>query len=365
MARQKVSERMKGMAAVASRFAAWKPATEVLDRVTAQPTIFPQFDVATRVGGWPLRRVGLVHGPSGHGKTAFVLGLGLSFLKANSFFAYVDAEYTTPEDWLQKLMQQQAANPGFVAMRPNDYEEVVVGVRELVNTIAKARNAGELDPGTSSLIVIDSLRKLVPANLLTKMLKGKDGMDGAKGRAAMMKAALNAQWLDELTPLLYHTNSTLVFIARESENPDPSVFAKSYKVGGGTAVLYDSSLGIRIVREGYVPLNAEPGSPMVGERHRVEIHKTKVGGREDKVVKCHFHTSNGYITPLGFDRARDVFEMGVEAGIIQQKGSWFSTDEGKLGQGAHTVVKALHNDQALLYSIEKQARDAALAAQKG
>ena len=138
-----------------------------------------------------MQRIALIHGPSNHGKTIFSLGLGLSFLEAGHFFAYVDAEYTTPETWLQQLMAEQANNSAFVAMRPKSYEEVVKGVRRVVETVHNAVKAKELPLGTGVFVVVDSIRKLVPKALLEKLLKGDGGIDGAKGRAAMMKAALN------------------------------------------------------------------------------------------------------------------------------------------------------------------------------
>ena len=58
----------------------WKPAAEVLDRVTAVRTCFPDYDRALRVGGHPVRRVTTVHGPTHGGKSAFVAGLLRSFV---------------------------------------------------------------------------------------------------------------------------------------------------------------------------------------------------------------------------------------------------------------------------------------------
>ena len=43
----------KALAKVAATFSAWKPAREVMTAVRAVPTIFPQYDRATRVGGHP------------------------------------------------------------------------------------------------------------------------------------------------------------------------------------------------------------------------------------------------------------------------------------------------------------------------
>lgn len=352
------AERLEQLGTIANDFSSWKPACEVLTRVEAQPTIFPSLDIATRVGGWPNRRVSLVHGPSSHGKTSLALGIGDSYLRAGHFFALIDAEFATPGPWLQTLMKDRASQPNFVAMRPQSYEEAVEGIRELVNKIAEARIEGKIPADTTCFIVVDSLRKLTPKGLLTKLLKGSNGMDGAKGRAAMMKAALNAQWLDELTPMLYHTNASLMFIARETENPSAQPWEPKFKVGGGRAVLYDSSLAVRVTRHGYVTRGADENTEVLGERHRLTIHKTKVGGKEAKDTTAFFHTSNGKLTPPGFDRARDVVQLALDLGLVARKGSWISDEStGERWQGIHNMVKALSDEPKMCELVELRCRD--------
>lgn len=339
------------IAAVAARLGSWQPASSVLDRVTALETDFLQVDIATRCGGWPLRRFHLVHGPSNEGKTTFALGLGASFLRRGHFFAYVDAEYSTPEDWLAQLMAEAAANPGFVAMRPGTYEEVVSGVREFAQTICQARADGEIAQDTTGLIVVDSLRKLVPKKLLDKMLTGSAGVDGASGRGAMMKAALNSQWLDELTPLLYRSNLAMVVIAREYENAESDPWEPDFKIGGGRAVFFDSSLVCRVSRS-FIKIGSGADAAVIGERHRVRIHKTKVGGKSGKVIDAYFHTSNGGVVPAGFWPERDLLEVAIDAGLVEQRGAWYSLGAERIGQGAANALDWLRANpeqaQALL-----------------
>lgn len=357
--RDEISERLEGLAEVAAGFEHWKPAGEVLTRVRSLPTQFVQVDFASRVGGWPMQRFALVHGPSNHGKTAFSIGLGASFLEGGHFFGLIDAEHTTPEDWLIKLMGQWVALPGFVAMRPESYEQAVDGVRGMLAAISKAREAGKLAPGTSALIVVDSIRKLVPKGLLAKILKGKDGIDGAKGRAAQMKAALNAQWLDELTPALYQSGAAMVFIARESENPDAGTFDQDFKIGGGKALQFESSLSARVTRAAWVKDGSGDDARVVGERHRVRIWKTKVGPKDDKCSDAFFHTSNGTLTPEGFDRARDVLELARDFGVVTvDKGhsyQWASAGE-VLARGESATIRKLSDDPKTLAAIEAEVR---------
>ena len=359
-------DRLNRLYNVSKKIDSFQPAAEVLTKVRSHPTIFPLYDRATGVGGHPLERISVVHGPSSHGKTAFVHGLGLSFLHAGNFYGYIDAEYTTPEDWLQTLMRGYSAHPGFLAQRPKSYEETVDGVRQFVTTVADARAKGEIDPDTTGLIVVDSIRKLVPEGLMKNILKGalsaKGSIDGAAGRGAMIKAALNSQWLDELVPLLYHTKMALVFIAREyDQTPDKYQATEpgegnGYKIGGGKGLVFESSIVARVTRT-WVKDGTGETAVVVGERHKVEITKTKVSGKQHKIETGFFHTSNGILVPAGFDRARDVLELATDAGLVTKGGSWWKCDVlNTKWQGESAAVKALTADEAMLDTLEGEAR---------
>lgn len=314
---------MAALAEVAEQFKGWQPGRKVLTPVSSVPTIFPQFDVATRVRGYPIQRIVMLHGPSNMGKTTFLLGLGRSFLQRGHFYFHVDAEMTTPEPWVQENLGQMADSPNFMAIRPHSFEETAEAVRSAAERLNKLRELGRIPADTVALFGIDSLQKLVPRDLLKKLLepKNKENIDPLKGRGGMFQAALNTAWMRELIPLLYHCNAGLVLLARESQNPDATMFEKDYRVGGGNAVYYDSSLVCRITRGGWVEQGSGETKTIIGERHLVQIVKTKVGHKDAKVSVCHFHTSNGKLIPAGFDRARDVIELGLRAGVLTKQGN--------------------------------------------
>jgi recombination protein RecA len=359
-------KRLQGIEAAAKAFEDFRPAREVLTKVRAVPTRFLQFDHATRVGGLPIERFMLVHGPSNEGKTLFLLGLMDSFLARDHLALFVDAERTTPITWADQVMTH-SQRPGFFADRPKTYEQTVETIRKFVMRVKEQRDAGVLPEDTSAIVVVDSIRKLVPANILAKIIKDteKHGIDGMGGRAAQIKAAMNSQWMDEVTPLLEETGTCIVCVARETDDGDADKWAKlsgnDFKVGGGKALYYDSSLVMRVERASYVQEKGDDPNAkakVYGERHRITIRKSKVAGREDKVSTAYFHTSNGTFIPYGFDRARDVIELGVQFEIIEKSGAWFSYMGDRLGQGLHNAVKNLtaHPDQ--LDEIEMTVRDA-------
>lgn len=352
------------MQQVADKWRDWRPATEVLTEVQAVPTIFPQYDCATRVMGHPIARFCRLHGDSGEGKTTFAIGLMLSFLRKGHFAAFADAERTTPPKWLAELMGEHVRHPGFRALPVQSYEQTVDAVREFCEGVAEARAKGALPEKTSGVIVIDSIRKLQPKNLLKELLtKGtKDkGVDGFGGRAGQIKAALNAAWVDELVPLLAATGMAMLIIARETDDPDAGFYEEGIKVGGGKALYYDSSLDIRVSRK-YITDDADH-KRLLGERHRVEIRKTKIGKKESKYPTAFFHTSNGVeeTAPPGFDRARDVLELAIAEAVVQQAGSSYRYEGLTLGRGEAGALRHLRQHAELMAEMEMKARHSAAA----
>lgn len=344
-------------------------ATEVLTIVRSVPTIFVQVDRATGVGGWPAERVSVVHGPSGDGKTSLSIGLGLSFLERSHYYHHVDAEHTTPADWLVRLMREQASNPLFRALRPDSYEQTVEAVSRFNERVTKAKKEGRLPADVSGLYVIDSLKKLTPKRLLDNLLKhGADGtsgapgrkkevgVDGMGGRAGQYKAALNSQWLDSLVPQLARSGLGCLVITRETAKEDAAWSEDDFHVGGGAHVVYDASIRARVVHD--QDITDEEGH-LLGQRHRVEIRKTKVAGRTASIPVAYFHTSTGLNgVPEGFDRARDVIELAVELGIAQQAGSWLKDGDGNIGQGMNAAVRKLTENRERLAAMELRCREA-------
>lgn len=352
--RKEIDEVGDQLADVAGRFEKWRPASEVLTNVVARKTIFPQINLATRVGGWPTQRITLVHGPSGDGKTFMALGLIASYLAAGDFAFLVDSEFTTPIEWAEKLMARWARKPQFLAQRPRTYDETIEAVDEVPKVFATAKAEGKLPESAAGIVVIDSIGKLVPEALRKKIEGGDGGVDGADGRSGMIQAAMNTRWLKTLVPLAYHANLTIVIIAREMERAKANPFDEDFKIGGGKSLVYDSSLQVRVTRASWVYEGSGDKKKIVGERHRVDIRKTKVAAHEGRVATCYFHTSNGEgEAPEGFDRARDLVDAGVRAGVIEQKGNGYVIN-GQRHTGEARLVRAVRESAELAELIEQR-----------
>ncbi len=354
----------------------WASAASTLREVRAVPTIFPGVDAALGVGGWPTDRFGLIHGESNEGKSTFVLGLMLSFLLRGHAAALIDAERTTPRSWVQKLFpREQLENPGFQVLYPTSYEKTVDSVRAWCEAIGEAREQGEVPPDTTGIVVLDSLRKLVPQRLLDKLLKegseieesekggrfGKKkggGVDGMAGRAAQYKAALNAAWMDELTVLLAQTGTCLVAIGREykADTGSALTFGDDFVLGGGGALFFESSVVARVGLDQVLYEGADGSKRMVGEKHFVQIRKTKIAGKERRYPVAHFHTSNGAEYAFGFDRGRDLLDVGRDCGVVEVNGSWYAFGGEKLGQGELAAARRLATEPELAERLEVAVR---------
>lgn len=358
----------KGLSALEKRFAAFRPASAVLTRILAVPTRFIEFDHATRIGGWPIQRACIIHGPSNEGKTAFSLGLCGSFVEVGGMADLVDAEHTTTADWARELLGSIADSPRFLARRPASYEKCVDDTRKIHREVKEARAAGEIPEHASLITVVDSLRKLVPEDVIAKIKKSgasgeKGSVDGMGGRAAQIRAAMNAAWLDELVPLLDECRTAWVAIARESEDPEASMwdrkFGNDYKVQGGKAVVYDAALRCRIERDSWTTVEVGGKKLVIGERHKVTILKTKVGGKEDRATVAHFHTANGRQSSPGFDRARDVVGFALRCGVMEMAGNrvrWPSREKASSFAGRESAINGLREAEDDLAMLEAECR---------
>ena len=369
-----------------------RPAREVLSEVRAFPTIFPWFDLATFVDGHPLERVALVHGPSGQGKTSFVLGLIASCLRLQGPAHLADAERTTPITWLRQFMGGLADSPIFFASRPDTYEDCRKEIRDFLVTMMRLKESGKMSFATPGLVVIASLKKLGPKGLWDKIMQAQaegESRGPKKGatlgdlekRMGQLKAQMNSMWLDEQVPLLEKAGASSILIAREMENPDAQPWEKkagrAYKIGGGGNAYFDASMVMRCERARYVEARKRTAEdedskekiPCYGEQIRITIRKTKVSGHEDKQTVAYFHTSNGVLEGVsaGFDKPRDLVVLGQKLGGITQAGKVKDGAKGKGGggwitwrnhrwQGEHQAVRALHAAPDVVRELESDVR---------
>lgn len=316
----------------------------------AVPTVFPAFNRASQVGGAPLSCVYLVHGPPGHGKTAWLCGLIQSFQLIGGLTSLVDAELaadthrwfrTLGVDARKCLYIGRTGDAAKEKPKPLTYEETVDEVQGQLERFRAGKKEGVIAPGTPFLLAVDSISKLIPSSVL----KGLDGDDGgaalSKG-VGRLQAMLNTAWLAALGPTVGDDDIVFLVIAHEMEGGGGNRSWDDFKVRGGNGVVYDSMVQLRVTYAGKVTDLAADGSPMTGKKHRVKFLRNKHGRAYEEAV---FFTSTGVgVAPMGFDRPREVVHEALLRELIKgpalKNGTTTLTLGTRLERGSETFTLA-------------------------
>jgi recombination protein RecA len=292
------------------------------------PTIFTSLNRALQVGGAPLSCVWLVHGPSSGGKTALVLGVARSVHAAGGICAFIDAELSADTKRWFRLLGINTRECLYVGRTGKDeekvpltYEEVVEETDRLFARFQEGKKTGIITPGTPLFVIVDSVSKMVPGNLLKKL--NKEGAEALGGGVGRLQALLNTAWLASLGTVVGDDDIVVALIAHEYEEAGGKGSWTAFKVRGGNALVYDSMVQLRVTFAGLVKDLSKDDAPPVGKRHKIQVLKNKHGPAFDSAA---FYTASGAgICPMGFDAVREILHEGIVRGLVEgpkvEKGS--------------------------------------------
>ena len=265
------------------------------DDMIVVPTTSPGLNRSLHISGFPTECVVLLHGPSKGGKTVVALMLCASFQMQGHFAVYVDAEHTLDK---KLAMACDVNNALLEYWRPKTYEETTKKVEQLINNFEAARKAKKILPHQCMVIVVDSITKLVPESELAELSK--------TGKGYPIRALMNTNWLDKLTPMIGSLPIVFVMIAHEKVKIDAQSFEKKWRVKGGEALIYDSTVAMRSQVEKALKIEKKKKKIVVGQLHKVVVEKSKVGISHEQ---WKFAMSNGREgVPIGIDHTRGVME---------------------------------------------------------
>ena len=115
---------------------------------------------------------------------------------------------------------------------------------------------------------------------------------------------------------------------------------------GGRALKFYSSIRLDIRRNEQIKI----GDKIVGNKTTVKVVKNKVAPPfKSAVVEIMYGE--------GVSKEGELIDLGVEAGIIDKAGAWFSYQGEKLGQGKENVKILLKDNKELKEEIEAKVRD--------
>ena len=288
--------------------------------VEAIPTGALPLDVALGIGGVPRGRIVEIYGPESSGKTTVALHIIAEAQAAGGIVAFIDAEH--------------ALDPVYAARLGVDVDELLISQPD---TGEQALEICDLlvRSGTIDCVVIDSVAALVP----------RAEIEGEMGDATVgLQARLMSQALRKLTGSLSKSNTTCIFINQLREKIGV-MFGSPETTTGGRALKFYSSVRIDIRRIESMKKDGE----FIGNRVRAKIVKNKVA---PPFRQAEFDLMYGE----GISKEGCVLDMGVEAGIVNKSGSWFSYGEERLGQGRDAAKRTLQENPDLRNEIENKVR---------
>lgn len=279
-------------------------------------------DIALGIGGYPRGRVIEIYGPESSGKTTLTLHAIAEAQKAGGIAAFVDAEHAFDRTYAEKLGVDVE---NLIISQPDNGEQAL----EITDNLIRS--------GAIDIIVIDSVAALTP----------KAEIEGEMGDSKMgLQARLMSQALRKLTATISKTKCTAIFINQLREKIGV-MFGNPETTTGGNALKFYSSVRLDIRRVSQI----KTGDEATGNHVRVKVVKNKVA---PPFRQAEFDIMFGE----GISKVGEILDVGVEKGIVQKSGSWYSYSDTKLGQGRDAVKDLLKDNPELAEELEEKIKEA-------
>src|SRR5690348_4578319 len=292
-----------------------------VSEIPAISTTSLSLDAAVGVGGVPRGRIVEIYGPESSGKTTLALHIVAEAQKAGGVAAYIDAEHAMDADYAGKL---GVDIDQLLISQPDSGEQAL----EIAEALVRSNGV--------DVIVIDSVAALVP----------RAELDGEMGDSLPgLQARLMSQALRKLTAIVAQSNTCFIFI-NQIRMKIGVMFGNPETTTGGNALKFYASLRLDIRRIGAL----KRGEEVIGNQTRVKVVKNKLA---PPFKQCEFDILyNEGISKLG-----EVIDIGVEQGIIEKSGAWYTYKKDRIGQGKDNAREFLRENVALASEIEQKVRE--------
>ena len=297
------------------------------------PYTSPQMNYLTR-GGVPVGRMIELVGLPQSGKTTTALDILANYQKKypDRYSVYLDAENTLDKEWGITLGVNWES---VILIQPeSEYGE------QLLDMLLDYVKSGKV-----GMVVLDSVPFIQPKSTCDKALDEKS----YGGNSALIKT-----FCDRVVPLCKRHECTFLMINQLRENIGNPY--KPYKIPCGTALAHACSQILWFTKGSLLDEKGGEASgnyaTPIGNMVNIKIEKNKVTKNDRRLgaYTLNYHS--------GVDEIKDILDMGILLGIIQQGGAWYKVilNDGKEKkmQGKNGVQEFYYNDLDELDHLRKQ-----------
>jgi recombination protein RecA len=278
-------------------------------------------DLALGIGGLPKGRVVEIYGPESSGKTTLTLHVIAECQKLGGTAAFVDAEHALDPGYAQKL----GVNMNDLLVSQPDTGEQALEITDML-----------VRSNAVDIVVVDSVAALTP----------KAEIEGEMGDSHMgLQARLMSQALRKLTGNIKRSNCLVIFI-NQIRMKIGVMFGSPETTTGGNALKFYASVRLDIRRTGSI----KKGDEVIGSETKVKVVKNKVA---PPFKQAEFDI----LYNEGISREGEIIDLGVNAGIVDKSGAWYSYDGNRIGQGKDNVRVYLKENPDLARAIEARIRE--------
>ena len=277
-------------------------------------------DSAIGIGGIPRGRITEIYGPESSGKTTLCLHVIANAQRAGGIAAFIDAEHALDVGYSRRLGVDV---DNLLVSQPDTGEQALEIAEVLIRSNAV------------DVVVIDSVAALVP----------RAEIEGEMGDSHVgLQARLMSQALRKLTGAVARSQTSVIFTNQIREKIGV-MYGSPETTSGGRALKFYASLRMDIRRIGVI----KDGTDIIGNRTRVKVVKNKCA---PPFKEAEFDI----LYNVGISHESLLIDIGVEVGIVEKAGSWYSYGDLRLGQGKENARDFLRENPDVLEEVDARVR---------
>lgn len=285
------------------------------------PTGALSLDLALGVGGVPRGRIIELFGHEGTGKTTLALHIVAEAQKTGGIAAFIDVEHALDTTYARNI----GVNLENVLISQPDAGEQAL---EIVETLIRS--------GAIDVVIVDSVAALTP----------QAEVEGEMGDAHVgLLPRLMSKALRKLSSVT-NKSKTCVIFTNQIRQKIGIMFGNPDTTPGGLALKFHASVRLEIRRAQQI----KEGSEVLGNRVLVKVVKNKVAA---PFREAEFDITFG----KGISKEGNLLDIAVEAEMVEKRGSWFSYNNERIGQGRNNAKTYFEQNPDITDELERKIRE--------